>query len=39
MRIDLKPLSVNEAFKGQKFKTDKYKIYQKKLLRILRKKR
>lgn len=38
MRIDLKPLSVNEAYKGQKFKTDKYKIYQKKLLRILRKK-
>ena len=25
MRVDIKPLSVNEAFKGRRFKTDKYK--------------
>tara|TARA_R110002111_G_scaffold111038_2_gene170790 strand:+ start:68 stop:409 length:342 start_codon:yes stop_codon:yes gene_type:complete len=28
-KIPLKPLSVNEAWKGQRFKTDKYKTYEK----------
>lgn len=27
MRIDIKPLSVNECWKGRRFKTDKYKAY------------
>ncbi len=31
MRIDIKPLSVNEAFRGQKFRTPKYRAYQKEL--------
>ena len=26
-RIDLKPLSVNQAWKGRRFKTDRYKAY------------
>ena len=33
--INLKPLSVNEAWQGQRFKTDKYKKYEKDLLFIL----
>lgn len=32
MRIDIKPLSVNEAWQGRRFKTDKYKAYEKELL-------
>ena len=34
-RINIKPLSVNEAWKGKRFKTDKYKEYQKTLLWLL----
>lgn len=33
--LDIKPLSVNEAWKGRRFKTDKYKKYQYDLLFIL----
>lgn len=29
---NIKPLSVNEAWQGKKFKTDKYKAFEKKLL-------
>lgn len=29
MRLNIKPLSVNEAFKGRRFKTSKYKAYEK----------
>lgn len=32
MRIDIKPLSVNQAFKGRRFKTKEYIEYQKELL-------
>ena len=35
IKIDLKPLSINEAFKGRRFKTDKYKRYEIKLKRLL----
>lgn len=35
MRIDYKPLSVNEAWKGRRFKTDAYKIYELDLLFLL----
>ena len=28
IRVDIKPLSVNEAFQGRKFKTPKYKAYE-----------
>lgn len=28
MRLNIKPLSVNEAWKGRRFKTDKYKAYE-----------
>ena len=31
MRIRIKPLSVNEAFKGRRFKTDKHNAYVKEL--------
>ena len=27
-RIDIKPLSTNEAWKGKRYKTDKYKMYE-----------
>ncbi len=33
--IKIKPLSVNEAWKGQRFKTDKYKQYDRNLMFIL----
>lgn len=33
--IDYKPLSVNEAWQGKRFKTDKYKKYERDLLFIL----
>ena len=36
MRIDIKPLSVNEAWQGQRFKTPKYKAFEKELLLKLR---
>lgn len=29
MRINIKPLSVNEVWKGRRFKTDKYNVYSK----------
>ena len=32
MRIDIKPMSVNEAWKGRRFKTDKYKGFEKEML-------
>ena len=35
MRIDYKPLSVNEVWKGQRFKTDAYKLYERDLLWLL----
>lgn len=28
MRIDIKPLSVNQCWRGRRFKTDKYKAYE-----------
>jgi Holliday junction resolvase RusA-like endonuclease len=36
MRIDIKPLSVNEAWRGRRFKTPEYKIYEKQVLLLLR---
>ena len=33
--IDLKPLSVNDAWKGRRFKTDEYKTYIKHMLLLL----
>lgn len=35
VRIDIKPLSVNDAWKGKRYKTDKYKQYQNTLLWLL----
>jgi Holliday junction resolvase RusA-like endonuclease len=35
MIINIKPLSVNEAWKGRRFKTDKYKAYEKELMILL----
>jgi len=35
MRINIKPLSVNDAWQGKRFKTDKYKRWEKDLLFIL----
>ena len=32
MRISIKPLSINECFQGRRFKTNKYKSYEKELL-------
>ena len=32
MRISIKPLSVNQAFQGKRFKTKKYKSFEKELL-------
>lgn len=34
-KINIKPISVNEAWKGKRFKTDKYKRYTRDLLFIL----
>ena len=34
-RLDIKPLSVNDAWKGRRFKTDKYKAYEKEILILL----
>lgn len=35
MRLDIKPLSVNEAWQGRRFKTQKYKAYERDVLLIL----
>ena len=35
MKIEIKPLSVNDAWKGRRFKTDNYKKWQKELLIML----
>lgn len=35
IQINIKPLSANEAFKGRRYKTDKYRSYQTKLLYFL----
>lgn len=35
IRIELKPLSVNEAWKGRRFKTDAYKKYEQNLSSML----
>lgn len=35
MRVNVKPLSVNECWKGQRFKTNEYKEYEKMLLYLL----
>lgn len=32
MRIDIKPLSVNEAWQGRRYKTDSYKAYEREVL-------
>ena len=36
MRIDIKPLSVNEAWQGRRFKTPKYKNYERSVLLMLK---
>lgn len=36
MKIDIKPLSVNEAWQGRRFKTKKYKKYELDVLKLLR---
>lgn len=33
--LKIKPLSVNEAWQGKRFKTDKYRTYEKKVLSML----
>ena len=35
MRLDIKPLSVNQVWQGQRFKTPKYKRYERDILTIL----
>ena len=35
IRIDIKPSSVNEAWQGKRFKTPKYKAYEKQTLLLL----
>ena len=35
MRVDIKPLSVNKAWKGRRFKTNAYKKYERDLLLLL----
>ena len=35
MKIEIKPLSVNQAWQGQRFKTPKYKSFEKYLLLLL----
>ena len=35
IKIDIKPLSVNEAWQGRRFKTEKYKKYERDLLFLL----
>lgn len=36
MRVNIKPLSINQAFKGQRFKTSEYKAYEKHVLLLLK---
>ena len=36
MRISIKPLSVNKAWRGRRFKTDEYKRYERDVLLLLR---
>ena len=36
MKIDIKPLSVNGAWRGRRFKTDAYKKYERDVLTLLR---
>ena len=36
MRINIKPLSVNEAWQGRRFKTPKYKKYHKEVFALLK---
>ena len=36
MRVNIKPLSVNECWRGRRFKTDKYTIYQRDVLLLLK---
>lgn len=36
MRLDIKPMSVNEAWQGRRFKTPKYKAYERQVLLMLR---
>lgn len=38
MRLNTKPMSVNEAWQGKKYKTIKYKLYEKECLLLLPKK-
>lgn len=38
MRLNIKPMSVNEAWQGKRFKTRKYKQYEKACLFVLPKK-
>ena len=35
VKINIKPLSVNEVWKGRRFKTDKYKIYETAVMLLL----
>lgn len=35
MRLEIKPLSVNNAWQGRRFKTDEYRAYEKRLLLML----
>jgi Holliday junction resolvase RusA-like endonuclease len=35
IQLDIKPLSVNEAWKGRRYKTDKYLDYEKKVILML----
>ena len=36
MRLDIKPLSVNKAWKGRRYKTEEYKRYERDVLLLLR---
>jgi len=36
MRVDIKPLSVNEAWRGRRFKTPEYRKYERDILTLLR---
>ena len=36
MRLDIKPLSVNKAWKGRRFKTDEYKKYERDVCLMLK---
>lgn len=36
MRLEVKPLSVNEVWQGKRFKTDKYRAYERYLLSVIK---